>query len=135
MKCLEPTDKVKTSYDILMDAQMDLRRYIQKPIKSVEVLHEVLQWYHITEEQLFLYRNNQIKRVYMFLLHEVSFLNYEEIVEIVKCKNESEVIQGIEKIKERMRKDRYLLYEVAGIVERLKSLAEIYPEILDTNKR
>lgn len=135
MKCLEPTDKVKTSYDILMDAQIDLRRYIQKPIKSVEVLHEVLQWYHITEEQLFLYRNNQIKRVYMFLLHEVSFLNYEEIVEIVKCKNESEVIQGIEKIKERMRKDRYLLYEVAGIVERLKSLAEIYPEILDTNKR
>lgn len=135
MKCLEPTDKVKTNYDILIDAQMELRGYIQKPIKSVEVLHEVLQWYHITEEQLLLYRNNQIKRVCMFLLHEVSFLNYEEIVKIIQCKNESEVIQGIEKIKEKMRRDRYLLYEIAGIVERLKSLAEIYPEILNTNKR
>ena len=53
---------IKTNYDILIDAQMELRGYIQNPIKSVEVLHEVLQWYHITEEQLLLYRNNQIKR-------------------------------------------------------------------------
>lgn len=134
MKCLKPIDEAKTSYDILMDAQMNIREYFEKPIKSKYVLKEILGWYHITEEKLFLYRYNRIKRVYMFLLHEVSFLDYGEISKIVNLKRELEVIYGIEKIKADIRKDIDLSADIVAIVERLKSYSEVCPDILDSGK-
>lgn len=128
MKCLEPTDKVKTCLEILMDAQMDVRGYLTEPLKPERLLKEVLFWYKITERQLFLFRYIKVKRLYMFLLHEACFLDYPQIAEITKCKNELEVIQGIEKIKVAMRKDINLLANVGGIVDRMKAYSEMYPE-------
>ena len=61
----------------------------------------------------------------MFLLYEVCFLDYEKITEIAKCRNELEVIQGIEKIKTSMRKDIKLLTDVARILERMKTYSEM----------
>ncbi len=128
MKCLEPTDKVKTCLEILLDAQMDVRGYLTEPFKPEGLLKEVLFWYKITEQQLFSFRHIKVKRLYMFLLYEACFLDYERIAEMTKCRNELEVIQGIEKIKAAMRKDINLLADVGGIVDRMKAYSEMYPE-------
>jgi len=128
MKCLEPTDKVKTCLEILLDAQMDVRGYLTKPMKPESLLKEVLFWYKLTERQLFSFKYIKVKRLYMFLLYEACFLDYPKIAEITKCKNELEVIQGIEKIKVAMRKDINLLANVGGIVDRMKAYSEMYPE-------
>lgn len=121
MKCLEPTDKVKTCLEILMDARMNVRGYLTKPLKQEALLKEVLFWYKITERQLFSFRYIKVKRLYMFLLYEACFLDYEKIAEITKCRNELEVILGIEKIKAAMRKDINLLANAGGIVDRMKA--------------
>lgn len=128
MKSLEPTDKRKNCMDILLDAQMDIRSYLTEPLDQEKLLEEVLRWYKITEQQLYQFRYAKIRRLYMFLLHEACFWNYEKIAEATKCKNELEVIQHIEKIKAAMRKDKILLANAGGIVERLKSYSELYPE-------
>lgn len=125
MKPLEPTDKIKTCLDILIDVQMDIQSCFTSPLKPERVLHEVLLLYEITEQQLFRFWYIKVKRVYMFLLYEVCFLDYEKITEIAKCRNELEVIQGIEKIKTSMRKDIKLLTDVARIVERMKTYSEM----------
>jgi len=128
MKSLEPTDKAKNCMDILIDAQMDIRSYLTEPLEPGRLLEEVLRWYKITEQKLYHFRYIKVRRLYMFLLHEACFWNYEKIAEETKCKNELVAIQHIEKIKEAMRKDRILLAEAGGIVERLKSYSELYPE-------
>ncbi len=128
MKCLEPTDKVKTCLEILLDAQMDVRGYLTEPLKPEELLKEVLFWYKITERQLFSLRYIKVKRLYMFLLYEACFLDYKKVAEMARCKNELEAIHGIEKIKAAMRKDINLLANAGGIVDRMKA----YSEIIDT---
>lgn len=127
MKCLEPTDKVKSCYEILLDVQMDVKGYLTEPMKPDWLLKEILLWYKITERQLFSFRYIKVKRLYMFLLHEACFLDYEKIAEIVKCRNEPEVIQEIEKVKAAMRKDKNLLADARGIVDRVKADSEMYP--------
>lgn len=127
MKCLEPTDKVKTCHEILLNAQMYMRGYLTESMKPERLLKEMLSWYKITERQLLSFRYIKVKSLYMFLLHEVCFLDYEKIVEIVKCRNELEVIQGIEKVKAAMRKDKNLLADARGIVDRVKADSEMYP--------
>ena len=84
----------------------------------------MLLWYKITERQLFSFRYIKVKRLYMFLLYEACFWDYERIAETTKCRNELEVIQGIEKIKAAMRKDINLLADVGGIVDRMKAYSE-----------
>jgi len=128
MKCLEPTDKVKTCYDIFVDAQMDVRGYFKSPIKQERVLLEILRWYEITEKQLYQLKYLKVKRLYMFLLHEISFLDYEKIAKLTNCRYELQVVQGIEKIRAVMRKDKDLLLTVGGIIDRLKAYSELYPE-------
>ena len=128
MKSLEPTDKSKTCIDILNEAQMNVRSYLTKPLQPELVLKEVLSWYKITEQQLFRFRYIKVKRLYMFLLQEACFLDYTKIAEMTRCNNELQVIQSIEKIKETMKKERILLANVGGIVERAKAFAEMYPE-------
>lgn len=128
MKSLKPTDKRKNCMDILLDAQMDIRSYLTEPLDQEKLLEEVLRWYKITKQQLYQFRYAKIRRLYMFLLYEACFWNYEKIAEATKCKNELEVIQHIEKIKAAMRKDKILLANAGGIVERLKSYSELYPE-------
>lgn len=128
MKYLKPTDKVKTCLEILLDAQMDVRGYLMEPLNPERLLKEVLFWYKITERQLFSFKYIKVKRLYMFLLHEACFMDYEKIAEMMKCKNEIEVVKGIEKIKEVMRKDKILLANAGGIVDRMKAFSEMYPE-------
>lgn len=125
MICLEPTDREKNCFDILMEAQMDVRGYLKEPLEQEEILSEMLLWFGLTERQLYMHRYIKYKRVYIFLLYEACFCNYKQIVELTKCRDELEVIQGIEKIKKIMRKDKYLLCDVCGIVERTKGLAHI----------
>lgn len=125
VRSLEPNDKVKTCLEILLDAQMNVRGYLEKPLDSEELLKEVLLWYKITERQLFSIRYIKVKRVYMFLLYEACFLEYEEIAEMTNCKNKLEVIRGIEKIEATMRKDIKLLADVGGIVDRMKAFSEM----------
>lgn len=125
VRSLESNDKVKTCLDILLDIQMNVRGYLSKPLEPKELLKEVLLWYKITERQLFSFRYIKIKRVYMFLLYEACFLEYGEIAEMTNCKDESEVIRGIEKIEIAMRKDINLLADVGGIVDRMKAFVEI----------
>ena len=127
MKCLEPTDKTKTCLDILLEAQTDVSGYFKAPQKPEEVLQEILHQYGITETQLYQFRYIKVKRLYMFLLHEVSSSNYEKIAELTKCRNELEVIHGIEKIKAAMRKDSALLAKAGEIVDRLKAYSEKNP--------
>ena len=122
---LEPNDKVKTYLEILLDAQMNVRGYLEKPLDPKELLKEVLLWYKITERQLFSFRYIKVKRVYMFLLYEACLLEYEEIAEMTNCKNELEVIREIEKIEAAMRKDIELLADVGGIVDRMKAFSEM----------
>lgn len=129
MRYLEPTDKVKTCHEILQDAQMDIRGNLTESMKPERLLKEMLSWYKITERQLLSFRYVKVRRLYMFLLREVCFLDYEKIAEIVKCRNELEVIQGIEKIKTTMRKDKKLLADARGIVDRVKTDSEMYPEL------
>jgi len=119
MRPLEPLDKAKTCSDILIDARINVRNYIASPMEPKRILHEVLYCYKITERQLFKLRHIKAKRVYMFLLYEACFLDYGEIADKAKCHNELEVILGIEKIKVAMRKDRSLLANVGGIVDKL----------------
>lgn len=128
MRSLEPTDRAKNCMDILIDAQMDIRSYLTEPLDQGKLLEEVLRWYKITEQQLYQFRYAKVKRLYMFLLHEACFWNYEKIAKATNCKNEFEVIQHIKKIKATMRKDKILLANAGGIVERLKSYSELYPE-------
>jgi len=125
---LEPNDKIKTCLEILLDAEMNVRGYLEKPLDPKELLKEVLLWYKITERQLFSFRYIKVKRVYMFLLYETCLLEYAEIAEMTNCKNELEVIRGIEKIEAAMRKDIDLLADVGGIVDRMKAFSEMYPE-------
>lgn len=127
MRYLEPTDKVKTCHEILQDAQMDIRGNLTESMKPERLLKEMLSWYKITERQLLSFRYIKVKRLYMFLLHEVCFLDYEKIAEIVKCRNEPEVIREIEQIKTTMRKDKKLLAAARGIVDRVKADSEMYP--------
>ncbi len=128
MNCLEPTDKVKTCLEILLDAQMNVRGYLTEPFKPERLLKEVLFWYKITERQLFSFRYIKVRRLYMFLLHEACFLDYGKIAQIAKCRNELEVVRDIDKIKAAMRKDINLLADAGGIVDRIKAHSEIYPE-------
>lgn len=125
MKTLEPADKMKTCLDILIDAQMDVQSCFTSPLEPERVLREVLLLYEITEQQLFRFGYIKVKRVYMFLLYEACFLDYEKITEIAKCRNKLEVIHGIEKIKTSMRKDIKLLSDVARIVERMKTYSKM----------
>ena len=125
MRELEPNDKVRACIDILLDAQMDVRGYVKQPLTPKLVLEEVLFWYKIKEKQLFSFRYAKVKRIYMFLLYEACFLEYEEIAEMTNCKNEFEVIREIDKIKAAMRKDLNLLADVGGIVDRAKAISEI----------
>ena len=106
---------------------MDGRGYLKESMKPESLLKEMLSWYKITERQLLSFRYIKVKRLYMFLLHEVCFLDYEKIAEIVKCRNEPEVIRGIEQIKTTMRKDKKLLAAARGIVDRVKTDSEMYP--------
>ncbi|MBE5879091.1 MAG: hypothetical protein E7288_03830 [Lachnospiraceae bacterium] len=128
MKCLEPTDKKKACIHILLDAQMDVRGYLSKPFKQEELLKEVLFWYKITEKQLFSFRYVKVKRVYMFLLYGACFMEYAEIAKKTKCRDEAETIREIEKAKAAMRKDKMMMANVSGIVDRMKAFAEMYPE-------
>lgn len=135
MKSLEPTDKRKTCVDILQGVQMNVRNYLEKPLKPEVVLHEVLAWYKITEQQLFQFRHIKEKRLFMFLLHEACNLHYEKIAETAKCKSELQVIHEIEKIKEAMKKDRIMLANMGGIVERAKALTEMYSKESNPQKK
>lgn len=117
MNTLGPTDKRKTSLDILIDAQMDIRSLFPSPLEPERVLQEVLHWYKISERHLYQLRYIKVKRLYMFLLQEVSSLDYVQIAKLTKCRTEIEVIDGIDKIKAAMRKDQVLLANAKGIVD------------------
>ena len=99
MRLLEPTDKTKTCIDILKEAQMNVRSNLTEPIQPELVLKEILSCYRITEQQLYRLRYIKVKRLYMFLLQEASFLDSEKIAEMTGCSSELQVIQAIERIK------------------------------------
>ena len=124
MKCLTPTDKKKTEIKILLDAVLNIRLGVTEPVPYERVLRNVAKWYGVDRLCLIGIRRTfglvKERRICMYLMHQLSNLEYEEIAAIMGKKNSISVVHGINKIVAAMKKEEKLRNEVLGIVEKIK---------------
>lgn len=119
LKYLIPTDRRKNAADILLDAILNIRAGMTEPIPYRKVLKVVHEWYGgdwscrksgLEKEQ----------RVAMYLMYELSGLEYDEIAVVMGQKNHAIVIRSVDRVAREAKNDEKLRGEILDIVEKLK---------------
>lgn len=123
MKCLIPADKKKSAEDVLLDAVLNIRARIPEPVPCERILKVVLERYGVDWACLASRRKyglSKEQRVYMYLLHEIGRLEYDQIAKIMGRKDYISVVYGIDRITRGMKKNEKLRIEILEIAEKLK---------------
>ena len=91
IKCIEPADKKKREYNILLDAKMNISARIMEPVPYEIVLRNVAKWYGVDRMCLIGIRRTfglvKERRICMYLMYQLRNLEYEEIAAIMGKKN------------------------------------------------
>lgn len=126
MKKLQPIDQKKSEMEILIDAETKAVNAVDNRTPYLKIVNIVSEHYGIDWMYLVGMKKNVIcsfrkeRAICMYLIHELSGLEYEEIAEIMGKDDCKQVVKEIYQIEEEIKKNLKIRQECSDIMTKIE---------------